>query len=623
MTSRKHTPESKFIPLNQLKKSPRNVRQTPHEKAHIEALADSIEVHGQIQNLLVETEVDDGGKPTGCFLVTAGEGRRLAHLLRVKRKQIKASEPIRCVVDDTHDAKALSLAENELRQNMHPADQFIAFKQLVDGGQSVEEVAAQFSVSPLVVQRRLKLANVAPEFLALYRKKDVSLEHLMALAITDDHEKQRQVWKNLPKYHRHPDSVRRALTEHEIAVREPIVKFVGLKAYEKAGGMVRRDLFAEHQDDGFVMDAELLQRLAREKLDKVAAQLKADGHAWVEVVPNLDYATLSTFGRVQPVLREPTPKEQVKLDALNKKRADIEAQAEASKDDEDRLAEWSDRVDEIEAEIDQLQEKRRVPDPKQQALTGAIVSIGSGGVLDIREGLLKPEDAKRFKREQKAASKAASPSGPRTHSAALTRRLTAHRTLALQAALAQQPGIAIVALTHRLALQTLFNAGHWGNRVVQVDAEQIAFDQHAPDVEGCKAHAALTERAQALRAALPDDPEKLFGWLLQQPQAEVLRLCAYCVATTINGVSADETSPSLDPLASAAGLDMREWWSATAENYLGGVPKARILEVVREAVSPEVAATLTSLKKGPLAQAAEKRLAGTGWLPNLLRGQAA
>ena len=149
MTSKDQELAVQLIPLNKLKKSPRNVRQVAHTKGHIAALANSIAAQGQIQNLVVETERDEEGKPTGHYLVTAGEGRRLAQLLRVKRKQIKAGEPIRCVVDDTHDAQAVSLAENDIRANMHPADQFEAFKRLVDGGLSAEDVAAQFGVTPL------------------------------------------------------------------------------------------------------------------------------------------------------------------------------------------------------------------------------------------------------------------------------------------------------------------------------------------------------------------------------------------------------------------------------------------------------------------------------------------
>jgi ParB family chromosome partitioning protein len=623
MSSRTQDPQSQFIPLSKLKKSPRNVRQTPHGKAHIEALADSIQAHGQIQNLVVETEVDEDGRKTGSYLVTAGEGRRLAQLARVQRKHIKVDEPIRCVIDDSHNARAVSLAENELHQKLGAADQLVAFKQLVDGGQSVEEVAAHFGVTPLVVQRRLKLANVAPDFIALYRKQEIDLSQLMALAICDDHEKQKHVWTNLPKYDRHPESLRRALTENEISVREPIVKFVGLKAYEKAGGFVRHDLFAEKQADGFVTDPELLRDLAAEKLKKAAARLADEGHAWVEVIAQLDYATLSTFGRVQSILRDATPKERAKLDALNQKLAEVEQQVTAAEDDEDRFSALSDKADEIAAEIEALEEKRQVSDPEQQALSGAIVSIGRSGDLEVNRGLLRPEDAKRFAREDKGAITSASPSGPRVHSAALMRRLTANKTLALQVTLARRPAVALSALTHRLVLRTFFNSSHRVPDVVQIETKKTALGEYASDIRGCKAQVALAELGETLRSGLPTDPAILFAWLLEQPTAEVLQLCAYCVAITVNGVSDDENDHSLDALADAAGLDMRDWFAPNADNYLGSVPKARILEVVREAVSPEAAATLAQLKKAALIQEAEKRLAGTGWLPSPLRGQVA
>jgi ParB family chromosome partitioning protein len=111
-----------FVPLNKLKKSPKNARKMPHGEAAIEALAGSIAAKGMLQNLVVESEVDVGGAETGCYLVTVGEGRRLAQLLRAKRKQIKKSGPIRCVLDTTNDPKEISLDENVTRTDMHPAD---------------------------------------------------------------------------------------------------------------------------------------------------------------------------------------------------------------------------------------------------------------------------------------------------------------------------------------------------------------------------------------------------------------------------------------------------------------------------------------------------------------------
>jgi ParB family transcriptional regulator, chromosome partitioning protein len=106
------------ISLDKLKKSDENVRKVPHTPADIKALANSIDAHGQFQNLVVKTEQDEQGEATGFYLVTAGEGRRLAQLLRVKRKQIKADHSIPCIIDDTHTASAVSLAENDLRRNM-------------------------------------------------------------------------------------------------------------------------------------------------------------------------------------------------------------------------------------------------------------------------------------------------------------------------------------------------------------------------------------------------------------------------------------------------------------------------------------------------------------------------
>ena len=135
-----------FIPLNKLKKSPKNARKTPHTEAAIDAYAASIAAKGILQNLVVEPEFDAEGAATGFYFVTIGEGRRLAQLLRVKRKEIKKTEPIRCIVDKTNDPYEISLDENVTRENMHPADQFEAFKKLAEErGFGAEEIDARFS----------------------------------------------------------------------------------------------------------------------------------------------------------------------------------------------------------------------------------------------------------------------------------------------------------------------------------------------------------------------------------------------------------------------------------------------------------------------------------------------
>jgi ParB family chromosome partitioning protein len=117
-----------FIPLNKLKKHPKNARKTPHSEASIEAKAASIAAKGILQNLVVEPEADAEGAATGFYFVSIGEGRRLAQMLRVKGKQIKKTEPIRCVIDTANDAAEISLDENVTREGlltrlMHGDDQ--------------------------------------------------------------------------------------------------------------------------------------------------------------------------------------------------------------------------------------------------------------------------------------------------------------------------------------------------------------------------------------------------------------------------------------------------------------------------------------------------------------------
>jgi ParB family transcriptional regulator, chromosome partitioning protein len=120
-----------FVPQNKLKKSPKHARKFPHTETAIATLAASIAYKGMLQNPVVEPEVDETGGATGFYLVTIGEGRRLAQMLRVQRKEIRKSEPIRCTVDLANDPTEISLDENVTRSDLHPADQYEVFRHLM------------------------------------------------------------------------------------------------------------------------------------------------------------------------------------------------------------------------------------------------------------------------------------------------------------------------------------------------------------------------------------------------------------------------------------------------------------------------------------------------------------
>ena len=104
-------------------------------------------------------------------------------------------------------------------------------------------------------------------------------------------------------------------------------------------------------------------------------------------------------------------------------------------------------------------------------------------------------------------------------------------------------------------------------------------------------------------------------------------LFAHCASLSVNAVHEPWNRNSrrlahADRLARAVSLDVAAaGWAPTVDNYLGRVPKMRILEAVREAKSEASAQLIDHLKKPDMAREAERLLAGTGWLPEPLRSQ--
>ena len=85
---------------------------------------ESVRGAGARSNLsaLIITQLAAPVEPTDNYLVNAEEGRRLAQLLRVKRKEIKADEPIRCILDIEHSSTEISSAENAIRSARYFAE---------------------------------------------------------------------------------------------------------------------------------------------------------------------------------------------------------------------------------------------------------------------------------------------------------------------------------------------------------------------------------------------------------------------------------------------------------------------------------------------------------------------
>jgi ParB family chromosome partitioning protein len=628
----KQTKEMLLIKIEDLVPSPYNVRR--YAVGQVDDLAALIASQGLLQNLIVTEQVVGRGKRQETkFGVVAGERRRRALVLLQEREQLSAGHEVLCELVSAERAMEISLAENSGREAMHPADEFEAFHALIQQGRGVEDVAARFGVSPLVVQRRLKLAALSPKLLALYREDGINLDQLMALCLSIEHAAQERAWFEAQPWDRAPAALRKRLTEGEVlAHQSALARFVGIEAYEAAGGVVRRDLF-DSEHECWICELDLLRRLAGEKLDGGALPVRSEGWAWVEARIELDSAGLREFARCEPGLRAPTAEEKRMLAELDQRLAELEVEQRALDDNDTWTPADGERIDleeqDIEARRKAIQIARQVWRDEDKEHAGVIVTVGRDGALEVVRGLIRPGDrraAKSVARSESARKQAGADAGEAVavlrpvedsapYSETLLRRLAAHRTAALQAVLAQGTGTALVALTHALALQVFERYGLDTRSALQVNARPPRHEllRAADDLPAGRAWTELESRRAGWLEKLPQAEGEWLAWLATLPHAELLDLLGLCAAS----LALVPTGPAraADGLERLAGLDMRKWWEPTPESFLNHVSKAQIAEAMKQGGAGSDAAAGAAMKKSELATFAAGKLAGKGWLP--------
>jgi ParB family chromosome partitioning protein len=609
------------IPLDRLRLSDANVRRVrPGES--VAELADSIARRGLLQNLNVRPILDSEGNGTGDYEVPAGGRRMRALELLVKQKRLAKDAPIPCMVRAANDdilAEEDSLAENAQRVSLHPLDQYRGMQSLADKGNAVEDIAAHFFVTPAVVKQRLKLASVSPKLLDIYAEDGMSLEILMAFTVSDDEERQIQVWEMVADaYQPSPSFIRQKLTENSVRAADKRVRFVGLDAYVEAGGGVVRDLF-EADRGGWLTNPALIDRLVAAKLEAEALRVGEEGWKWIDVAEEHPWNPGRGFRTV--------PGEEVPMSDDEQKRA-IELEAEG----EELSAEWSDaddvpeevhaRLEAIDAEISRINKRPIQFDPADVVIAGAFVSIDTDGSLRIERGFVKPEDeappeeqdggeASAVDDAQAAAGagSAIAPvggggageaeeeeSGLKPLSERLVSDLTAWRTLALQDAFAQSPATAYVAVLHAFVLSCFF--GYSRESCLQASINSVGFSNAPAGLRDCAPGHAISARIDEWRARLPGSDKEVWDWLIELGDEDRASLLAHCASLGVNAqaeivrgydgrVSAHGIARRLahsHVLARAVGLDVvAAGWRPTAGGYLTAVPKLRILADVTEA----------------------------------------
>ena len=653
---------SRDIPFNKLVLSQSNVRRVK-AGVSIDDLAASIARRGLIQSLNVRPVLDAEGQETGIFEVPAGGRRYRALELLVKQKRLGKAAPVPCVVRDPSTAilaEEDSLAENIERAPLHPLDQFRAFQDMRLKGQSEEDIAAAFFIPVNVVKQRLRLAAVAQSLLDVYAEDGMTLEQLMAFTVSADEARQVQVWESIRNsWSKEPYQIRRMLTESTVRASDKRAIFVGLDAYEAAGGSIMRDLF-QADDGGWLQDPALLDRLVSEKLKIIADEVAGEGWKWIEVDVSHPYDVARGLREITGTPVDLTDDERATIEALNAEYARLEADYEGADELPDDVDE---RLGEIETALNAFEQRPTIYDPADVARAGVFISIDTDGSLSIDRGYVRPEDEAPVDIETDGgdASQGVEGSDPAASSVQravitiggqsteaeddeeetikplperLVMELTAHRTLALRDALANNPHVALTALLHKLVTD-IFQRSSTAGGCLEASVRHVFFPVQAADLKDCASAKAVSERQEAWKTDIPQEDQALWEWLDGLDDASRLALLAHCVSYGVNalfekvdryggsGVSQHSLERRLgqaDRLARAVRLDMVEvGWTPTVDNYLGRVTKPRILEAVREGAGERAAQLIDHLKKGDMAKEAERLLADSGWLPEPLR----
>lgn len=616
------------VPLSALRVSPRNVRRTACDSG-IEELAALIDAQGLLQPLVVTRhDADDPADPFNAHYEVEAGGRRLRALVWLRdHGRLAADAPIECCVIEVSRAEEVSLAENSGREDMHPADQFEAFYALAQAGQTIERIAQRFGVTVLTVQRRLRLATVAPELLQLYREGQATLDQLQAISLCSDHERQLAVWKGAAPWQRHAQALRARLTEGEAGLNDPRVRLIGLEAYVAAGGAVRQDLFADAGGQ-YLTDVALLDRLVEERLTSELDALRAEGWSWVERhAPENEpgrSASGASLRQLQPQTLPLTPEQAQQLETLRTELATVQAELDALYEEDDVLPDQIDaltqQADDLENRIESVQAETRSWTFEQKARAGARLSFANGE-LRISRGWV-PADEKAV---AVGTDMAPAPSGRPEFTDSLVRTLTSHRTAALQASLLASTHTALCALGQQLAASVL-GAGRSSDSLVQIKLTTCTstLTENIDGFAQTRAGQRLVEAREHWAQRLPHEPGDWFTWLLDQPTEVVMELLVFCTAVSVDAIRGNPVVPlaAADRLGRALGLDMADWWSATAQGFLQHVSKAQIGAAVTEARGASAELELRPMRKAQAAARAEQLLAGTRWLPAVLRAVA-
>ena len=638
------------IPLNKLMPSPRNVRRTTDEQADLQLKAD-IEARGLLQNLVVAP----ARKSKGRFTVEAG-GRRFRALASLAEEgKLVVDHEVCCLVIDSGPAAAqeAGLAENFQRLAMNPADECLAFQQLIEQGADVEGIARRFGLTVRFAEGRLRLASLAPVVFDALGAGEITLDVAKAYAATPDQERQAFVFEQVSRSYmaQHPDSIRRMMTQATVSASDRRARFVGEEAYAAAGGRIERDLFSDENGARW-LDIALLERLATEKLEALAAETAASsGLAFVR--PTLEsWAGYEVTRGLQRVQLETPPlsyEESAEVEALEAETQELIGQIEDEETTDEAREAAEARVREIGAQIEAITDKPPVIPEELKPRIGTFLLVDEAGQPRLDTSYYvgpsdEPEEPNEPGTTDAGADSqdgpivvAAPPSKEVTLSQALADELAIQRRDILAVHVAADPALALdLAIFLMIDREAGYSSGKSGSSLVALPPHAPVFGFKTPDAAATRARVAAAEALDRSWTAADTRAGQFDAFRALPDQARTAWL-GHAVARTLDAsinLPAGRACPFHDHLGHLLGIDVAKWWRPTGANFFDRVPKSVTLSALEEIGGAAFACGYSKSKKAELSDAAERIFAGDvaaadvkeralAWVPDAMRFAAA
>lgn len=169
----------RMLPIYKVEPNPDQPRQDFDEE-ELQALADSIAIHGVIQPLTVRE------MPNGYYQIIAGERR-----WRASRMAELSEIPVVVMEADDRKAMELALIENLQRQDLNPVEEAMGYQTLMqEHGLTQEEAASRVGKSRPAVANALRLLNLPVDIMEMVRSGKLSAGHARAVLSLKSEKKQ-------------------------------------------------------------------------------------------------------------------------------------------------------------------------------------------------------------------------------------------------------------------------------------------------------------------------------------------------------------------------------------------------------------------------------------------------